>query len=47
VEQGRSYVLSLLICGLQHFDLVLEMDEVLEFVLPDIPKWNGMTIPQK
>jgi hypothetical protein len=36
VEQSRSYVLSLLICGLQHFDLVLQMDEVMEFVSPDI-----------
>jgi hypothetical protein len=36
VEQSRIYVLSLLICGLQHFDLVLEMDEVLEFISPDI-----------
>jgi hypothetical protein len=26
-------------CGLQHFDQVLEMDEVLEFVSPDISKW--------
>jgi hypothetical protein len=46
VEQSRSYI-ELIVCGLHHFDLVLEMDKELEFVLPDIPKWNGVTIPQE
>jgi hypothetical protein len=35
VEQNRSYI-EHIFCGLQHFDLILEMDEVLEFVSPDI-----------
>jgi hypothetical protein len=46
VEQSRNCI-ELIFCGLHHFDLVLEMDEVLEFVSPDIPKWNGLTIPQE
>jgi hypothetical protein len=46
VEQSRSYI-ELIFCGLQHFDLVLEIDEVLEFVSPDIPEWNGLAIPQE
>ena len=32
---------------MQHFDLVLEMDKVLEFASPDIPKWNGLTDHKK
>jgi hypothetical protein len=47
VEQSRSYVLSLLICGLQHFVHVLEMDKELEFVSPDILGWNGLIRPQE
>jgi len=39
VEQNRN-CWGLLICGLQNFDLVLEMNKVLEFVSPDIPRWN-------
>jgi hypothetical protein len=35
VEQGRSCI-ELIFCELHHFDLVLEMDEVREFVSPDI-----------
>jgi hypothetical protein len=35
VEQSRSCI-ELIFCGLHHFDLVLEMDEVLEFVSPKI-----------
>jgi hypothetical protein len=35
VEQSRSYI-ELIFYGIQHFDLVLEMDEVLEFVSPKI-----------
>jgi hypothetical protein len=46
VEQSRSYI-ELIFYGLHHFDLVLEMDEVLELVSPEIPKWNGLTIPQE
>jgi hypothetical protein len=45
VEQSRSYI-ELIFCGLHHFDLVLEMDEVLEFVSPDILGWNGFIRPQ-
>jgi hypothetical protein len=37
VEQIRSYI-ELIFCGLHHFDLVLEMDEVLEFVSLDIQR---------
>jgi hypothetical protein len=47
VEQSRSYVLSLLICGLQHFDLVLEIDKELGFVSPDILGWNNLIKPQE
>jgi hypothetical protein len=46
VEQRRSCI-ELIFYGLHHFNLVLEMDEVLEFVSPDIPKWNVLTIPQE
>jgi hypothetical protein len=35
VEQSRNCI-ELIFCGLHHFDLVLEMDKVLEFVSPDI-----------
>jgi hypothetical protein len=45
VEKSRSYI-ELIFCGLHHFDLVLEMDEVLEFVSPEILGWNGLTRPQ-
>jgi hypothetical protein len=46
VEQSRSYI-ELIFCGLHHFDLVLEMDEVLEFVSPEIVEWIGLTRPQE
>jgi hypothetical protein len=46
VEQSRSYI-YLIFYGLHHFDLVLEMDEVLEFVSPDILGWNGLLRPQE
>jgi hypothetical protein len=46
VEQSRSCI-ELIFCGLHHFDQVLEMDEVLEFVSPNIPKWNGFIKPQE
>jgi hypothetical protein len=46
VEQSKSCI-ELIFCGLYHFNLVLEMDEVLEFVFPDIPKWNGLIKPQE
>jgi hypothetical protein len=35
VEQSRSCI-ELIFCGLHHLDLVLEKDEVLDFVSPDI-----------
>jgi hypothetical protein len=35
VEQSRSCI-ELIFYGLHHFDQVLEMDEVLELVYPDI-----------
>ena len=34
---------QLLLRESQNFDLVQNMDEVPEFVSPDIPKWNAMT----
>jgi hypothetical protein len=46
VEQSSGCI-ELIFCGLHHFDLVLEMDEVLKFVSPDILRWNGLTKPQE
>jgi hypothetical protein len=41
VEHSRSCI-ELIFCGLHHFDQVLEMDEVLELVSPDILGWDGL-----
>ena len=40
-NRTKSYI-GFIFCGLQHFDQVIEMDVVLEFVSPNIPMWNAL-----